>query len=90
MTYESIKEKADAHWNDRAYGNTPLIRVGSAMCGHAAGAFRVKKTILENSDDASIKKQCLKENMFTLRRDGINKILYGLTTVEEILSITTA
>ena len=50
----------------------------------------IKKTILENSDDTSIKKQCLKENMITLRRDGVNKILYGLTTVEEILSITSA
>ena len=50
----------------------------------------IKKTILENSDDASIKKQCLKENMITLHRDGVNKILYGLTTVEEILSITSA
>ena len=48
----------------------------------------IKKTILENSDDASIKKKCLKENMVTLRRDGVNKILYGFTTVEEILSIT--
>ena len=34
------------------------------------------------------KKKCLKENMITLRRDGVNKILYGLTTFEEILSIT--
>ena len=50
----------------------------------------IKKTILDYSDDASIKKQCLKENMITLRRDGVNKILYGLTTVEEILSITSA
>jgi general secretion pathway protein E len=48
----------------------------------------IKKTILESSDDASIKKKCLKENMVTLRRDGVNKILYGFTTVEEILSIT--
>ena len=50
----------------------------------------IKKTILENSDDDSIKKNCLKENMVTLRRDGVNKILYGFTTVEEILSITSA
>ena len=48
----------------------------------------IKKTILENSDDVSIKKQCLKENMVTLRRDGVNKILYGLTTFEEIITIT--
>ena len=48
----------------------------------------IKKTILENSDDASIKKQCFKENMVNLRRDGVNKILYGLTTFEEIITIT--
>jgi type II secretory ATPase GspE/PulE/Tfp pilus assembly ATPase PilB-like protein len=49
----------------------------------------VKNTILESSDSDSIKKQALKEKMITLRRDGVNKILHGLTTAEEILSITT-
>lgn len=48
----------------------------------------VKNTILESSDSDTIKKQGLKEKMITLRRDGVNKILHGLTTVEEILSIT--
>ena len=49
----------------------------------------LKNTILESSDSDSIKKQALKEKMITLRRDGVNKILHGLTTAEEILSITT-
>ena len=48
----------------------------------------VKNTILESSDSDTIKKQGLKEKMITLRRDGVNKILRGLTTAEEILSIT--
>ena len=48
----------------------------------------VKNTILESSDSDTIKKQGLKENMITLRRDGVNKILHGLTTAEEILTIT--
>ena len=48
----------------------------------------VKNTILESSDADTIKKQGLKEKMITLRRDGVNKILHGLTTAEEILSIT--
>jgi len=48
----------------------------------------VKNTILESSDSESIKKQGLKEKMITLRRDGVNKIIHGLTTAEEILSIT--
>ena len=48
----------------------------------------VKNTILESSDSDTIKKQGLKEKMITLRRDGVNKILHGLTTAEEILTIT--
>ena len=48
----------------------------------------VKNTILESSDSDTIKQQGLKEKMITLRRDGVNKILHGLTTAEEILSIT--
>ena len=35
----------------------------------------IKKTILDYSDDASIKKQCLKENMITLSRSCVNKNL---------------
>ena len=48
----------------------------------------LKNTILKSSDSTTIKKQGLKEKMITLRRDGVNKILHGLTTAEEILSIT--
>ena len=48
----------------------------------------VKNIILESSDADAIKKQGLKEQMITLRRDGVNKILHGLTTAEEILSIS--
>ena len=48
----------------------------------------VKNTILESSDSDTIKKQGLKEKMITLRRDGVNKVIHGLTTAEEILSIT--
>ena len=47
----------------------------------------VKNTILESSDSDTIRKQGLKEKMITLRRDGVNKILHGLTTAEEILTI---
>ncbi|MGA1600607.1 MAG: type II secretion system protein GspE, partial [bacterium] len=44
--------------------------------------------ILETSDSNSIRRAALQEGMITLRRDGIYKVLLGLTTVEEILSIT--
>ena len=37
----------------------------------------------------SMKRQALKEKMVTLQRDGVNKILSGLMTADEILLITT-
>lgn len=48
----------------------------------------IKQLILETSDSNSIRRAALQEGMITLRRDGIYKVLLGLTTVEEILSIT--
>ena len=60
-----------------------------AKYGHLTGqVINWPVTYNGTPDDASIKKKCLKENMVTLRRDGVNKILYGFTTFEEILSIT--
>ena len=89
MTYESIKEKADAHWNDRAHGNTPLIRVGSAMCGHAAGAFRVKKTILEtlnnlnvdaNVDEVGCIGLCYAEPIIDIKKKGHPRLFFKNVT----------
>ena len=45
MKYEEIASKAKTEWDDMTNGNVPLIRVGTAMCGHAAGAFRVLATM---------------------------------------------
>ena len=96
MTYESIKEKADAHWNDRAYGNTPLIRVGSAMCGHAAGAFRVKKTILEtlntlnvdaNVDEVGCIGLCYAEPIIDIKKKDQPRLFFKNVTPEEIPNI---
>ncbi len=49
----------------------------------------VKQVILNTNDSNSIRRQAIKENMITLRRDGIYKVLLGVTTAEEVLAITT-
>lgn len=48
----------------------------------------VKDTILRTSDANEIKRVGLRHGLVTLRMDGIQKIRQGLTTVEEVLSIT--
>lgn len=48
----------------------------------------IKDLILKNTDANTIKKQALAEGMTTLRSSGIEKVLAGVTTIEEILRAT--
>jgi general secretion pathway protein E len=49
---------------------------------------QLKNVILKTYDSNQIKNEALKLNMVTLRMDGIQKILSGISTVEEILRVT--
>lgn len=48
----------------------------------------IKKTIISTSDANAIKEAAVREGMRTLREDGSDKILKGITTPEEILRVT--
>ena len=48
----------------------------------------IKDVILKSSDANEIKRAALRHGLITLRMDGVQKIRAGLTTVEEVLSIT--
>ena len=37
-TFTELRQRADEHWQGLVAGDRPWIRVGTAMCGHAAGA----------------------------------------------------
>lgn len=49
---------------------------------------RINKTILTSSDAHLIKKVAIEEGMRTLRQDGVDKIVQGISTTEEILRVT--
>ena len=49
---------------------------------------QIKKTILSTSDANVIKQTAIEEGMKTLRQDGAEKIMKGITTTEEILRVT--
>ena len=49
---------------------------------------RIKRVILENKDEQTIKRVAMSGGMITLRQDGAYKALLGITTLEEVLSVT--
>jgi len=49
---------------------------------------RVKNLILKTSDANAIKHRAVEQGMVTLRQDGAQKVLDGITTIEEIFRVT--
>jgi general secretion pathway protein E len=48
----------------------------------------IKKLVLKTSDANQINELALKQGMITLQKDGIDKVLAGITTTEEVLRVT--
>ncbi len=48
----------------------------------------IRDLILRRADSNTIKKKALEKGMDTLRSDGAQKVLKGLTTIEEVLRVT--
>ena len=48
----------------------------------------LKSLILETFDSNRIKNEAVKQKMITLRQDGLEKVLEGTTTMEEVLRVT--
>jgi general secretion pathway protein E len=80
--------------------NRPIYRAkGCEHCIHTGfkgrvGIFEImvmnesmKGLVLQSFDSNRIRKQAVQDGMITLRQDGIQKVLDGVTTVEEILRV---
>jgi general secretion pathway protein E len=48
----------------------------------------VKNTILKTSDANAIKHKAIEQGMITLREAGAQKVLEGVTTIEEVFRVT--
>ena len=48
----------------------------------------IKKMVLKTSDANQINELAVKQGMITLQKDGIEKMLSGITTIEEVLRVT--
>jgi len=48
---------------------------------------KMQNLVLKNFDAFQIKQLAVEEGMITLRQDGIDKVLQGITTIEEVLRV---
>ena len=96
-TYETIKETADERWNTLTSGPDPWIRVGTAMCGHSAGAFDVidalraeldGRQITANIDEVGCLGLCYAEPLVDIIRPGTeSRLFFGNVAPEDVASI---
>jgi general secretion pathway protein E len=48
----------------------------------------IRSLIMRRSDASTIKKMAMKRGMLTLRQDGVQKVIKGITTMEEMVRVT--
>ncbi len=52
--YTELKAEADQRWESLVSGDKPWIRVGTAMCGQAAGALQVLEALKAELTDRAV------------------------------------
>lgn len=100
--YQELKTEADRRWRELNEGTRPWVRVGTAMCGQAAGAIDVLNVLKAEIERTNINAQvdtvgcigiCYAEPLVDILKPGVSRILYGNMTpsaipglVERVLS----
>lgn len=84
--FQEIKSRAEAQWRELWSGNKPVILVGTATCGRAAGALEVLQTLRDevkkrNLDCPVIEVGCMghcyTEPIVIISKPGYSPICYG-------------
>ena len=84
-TFADVKKQADQRWQTLVSGERPWIRVGTAMCGHAAGAFDVldslrseleAREIEANVDEVGCLGLCFAEPLVDVVKPGGSRLFF--------------
>jgi NADH-quinone oxidoreductase subunit F len=95
-TYEELKTEADQQWQALVDGDRPWIRIGTAMCGHAAGAYQVLvalKAELERRDIRAIVDEvgclgiCFAEPLVDILKPGGSRLFFNNVAPEDVAEI---
>ena len=91
--YTELSQRADEHWQGLVAGDRPWIRVGTAMCGHAAGAAEVLEALrneLEargveaNVDEVGCLGLCFAEPLVDILKPGGSRLFFGNVTPGDV------
>ena len=86
LTFQEIKSRAESQWQGLHNGDKPVIMVGAATCGRAAGALEVlraiksevKKQALECSVvEVGCMGHCYAEPIVIISKPGYPPVAYG-------------
>jgi NADH-quinone oxidoreductase subunit F len=87
--FDEIRKRAEAHWDNLWNDQKPVIWVGTATCGRAAGALDVLQAVKEAVEKRNIAcsifevgclGHCYAEPLLTIRKPGYPSICYGHVT----------
>ena len=91
-----IREEAQRRWEMLTAGGSPWIRVGTALCGQAAGADQVVETFISELDSQGLNAQvsrvgclglCFAEPMVDVLVPGRGRVVYGNVGPEDVKRI---
>lgn len=91
-SYETLRQKADAQWSELVGGRSPVVYVGTASCGRAAGAMQVLEAIRAALDELRSEARivqvgcigpCYLEPLMDIQLPGQPRISYGKVTPEQ-------
>jgi len=86
LKFEEIKKQAESRWREIWNGQMPVILVGTATCGRAAGALDVllaiKETVKKQNlhcliNEVGCMGHCYAEPLMIIRKPGFPSICYG-------------
>ncbi len=92
-TYTELRQRADEHWQGLVAGERPWIRVGTAMCGHAAGAVEVldalrneleARGVEANVDEVGCLGLCFAEPLVDILKPGGSRLFFGNVTPGDV------
>jgi NADH-quinone oxidoreductase subunit F len=86
LAFDEIQKRAQSHWGEIWNDQVPVILVGTATCGRAAGALEVLQAVREAVEKRSLNcfvyevgcmGHCYAEPLVILRKPGFPSICYG-------------
>ena len=95
-SYQELKAEADERWSRLTAGDRPWIRIGTAMCGHAAGAYQVidalraelaSRGVEAEIDEVGCLGICFAEPLVDVLKPGGSRLFFNNVTPDDIPQI---